>query len=218
MVDNAGMKIKTLLISCLLCALLTPVQADKVLVYGDSLSAAYGMPQDQGWVALLDAEVQPAHQILNASISGETTTGGLGRLPATLTELKPDAVFLALGGNDALLGQPIEGIKANLQQMITLIRDSGAQPILAGIAVPPSYGPRYIDLFRKMYTDLAKETDVPFFDLYMPDIANNPTLMQGDGIHPTAEAQSQIKARIQQFLQTQLFVDAETQEKRSIEH
>lgn len=206
-----SMKIKTFLTTALFYALLTAAKADTVLVYGDSLSAAYGMPEDQGWVALLHKQVQPEHTILNASISGETTGGGLARLPGTLAALKPDVVFIALGGNDALQGQPLDRIKANLKSMISLVRDSGARPILGGIALPPSYGPRYIDQFRQQYVDLASEADVPFFDLYMPDIANDPALMQDDGIHPKPKAQTQIKERIQQFLQTQIFTATKQQ-------
>lgn len=198
------MKIRIGLALLLLYTLFTPAKAHTVLIYGDSLSAAYGMAQEKGWVARLKQQIQPQHSVVNASISGETTGGGLARLPATLVEFQPDIVFIALGGNDALLGQPLPSIKNNLYQMINLVRDSGARPVLAGIAVPPSYGPRYLEQFRKMYVTLARETDVAFFDLYIESIANNPSLMQADGIHPNEQAQSQIQQRVAKFLQTHL--------------
>ncbi|MGY0398385.1 MAG: arylesterase [Ostreibacterium sp.] len=179
---------------------LSSVQAANILVFGDSLSAAHGMPLAQGWATLLDEQLQPENRITNASISGETTTGGLTRLPATLDEFQPDVVLLALGGNDALLGQPIDNIKSNLSTMLDLITASGARPALAGIAVPPSYGPRYNNLFRSMYRQLATEKSVPYVDLYIEKIATNSELMQSDGIHPNAAAQPQIQQYIYQFL------------------
>ena len=121
----------------------------------------------------------------NASISGETTDGGLGRLPRTLGELKPDVVMLELGANDGLRGHPLSRIRGNLEKMVELIKQSGAEAIVVGISLPPSHGPRYIDHFRSIFRDVALEQDVPYIDFYREDYFSMPGYIQQDGMHPT---------------------------------
>ena len=135
-------------------------QAGTILVFGDSLSAAYRMDQPDGWVALLEDRItagQLPYRVINASVSGETTSGGLARLPAVLADYRPDIVILELGGNDGLRGIPVTAIRANLLAMIDLIEQSGATTILAGIQIPPNYGPRYTEPFTRQYAAIARE-------------------------------------------------------------
>jgi len=157
------------------------------------------MDIDKGWVSLLDQAWGEQHTITNASISGETTAGGLNRLPLTLAETKPDIVVLELGANDGLRGLPIEKINTNLRKMIDLIQASQAQVIIAGISLPPSYGPRYIDQFRTIFTQLATEYEVPFIDFFDQELFLTKGYIQSDGIHPTELAQPIIKDRLQHF-------------------
>ncbi len=167
--------------------------AKHILVFGDSLSAAYGMELEQGWVSLLDKALGDDHRISNASISGETTGGGLARLPLALSEFKPDLVIIELGANDGLRGQATQRMRDNLEQMITLIQGSGAEAILTSISIPPSYGPRYIDAFRQVFTDLAEEYKLPIMDLYREDFYNIKGYIQADGLHPTSVTQPIIR-------------------------
>jgi len=137
-------------------------QAKSILVFGDSLSAAYGMDLEQGWAHLLSESLGPEHSLTNASISGETTSGGRARFELTLEEFKPEVVLLELGANDGLQGLSLDEMRNNLAQMIELSKEQGAVVALAGISLPPSYGPRYIDKFRSIFTDLAQEYDLAF--------------------------------------------------------
>lgn len=178
-------------------------QAKHLLVFGDSLSAAYGMELDQGWVSLLAKQLADEHMVTNASVSGETTIGGLSRLPAVLNEYKPDLVLLELGANDGLQGFAASRIRSNLAKMVDMIIASGAQPIIAGINIPANYGPRYIDQFRSLFSDLAKEKSVPYIDLYLQEIALNPDYLQTDGIHPSANSQPLVRDHIAEFLSEQ---------------
>lgn len=166
-----------------------------LLVFGDSLSAAYRMDEDDGWVALLqqrlDDQAIPL-QVVNGSVSGETTAGGLARLPAMLDARQPDIVILELGGNDGLRGLPVTSIRQNLERMIQLSQQAGAKVILAGIQIPPNYGPRYTGPFYALYEELANEYDLVLIPFLLDGIAEDPALMQDDGIHPTAEAQPMI--------------------------
>ena len=166
-----------------------------VLVFGDSLSAAYRMDEEQGWVALLQQRVDTNGldwQVQNASVSGETTSGGLARLPAVLDSTQPDIVILELGGNDGLRGLPVPTIRANLQQMIELSQQAGARVMLVGIQIPPNYGPRYTQPFYDQYQELADQYDTTLIPFLLDGIADQPELMQDDGIHPRAEAQGMI--------------------------
>ncbi len=166
-----------------------------LLVYGDSLSASYGIEEEQGWVTLLqdrlDAEKLEV-RVVNGSVSGETTTGGLARLPAMLTSYEPDLMILELGGNDGLRGLPVKIMRENLAQMIDLAIAAGTEVILTGIQIPPNYGPRYTIPFFETYAELAKEKSLPLIPFLIDGIPQQPELMQNDGIHPRAEAQFMI--------------------------
>ena len=163
-----------------------------VLVFGDSLSAGYGIDVDQSWPALLQsrlAEEGYEHRVVNASISGETTEGGATRIVNALDEFSPDLVILELGGNDGLRGFPPTRIRENMTRIIEQTRATGASIVLLGIRIPPNYGPRYTRMFEDVYRELANEFDVPWIEFFMDGVALNDELMQDDGIHPTAEAQ-----------------------------
>jgi len=164
-----------------------------ILLWGDSLSASYRMDEQQGWVALLQekltAEGRHDWRVVNGSVSGETTAGGLARLPAMLASTSPDIVILELGGNDGLRGLPVPTIRENLAQMIELSQSVGAQVLLSGIQIPPNYGPRYTGPFYAQYTELAEQYGLALIPFLLDGIAENAELMQDDGIHPTAEAQ-----------------------------
>ncbi len=170
----------------------SPLQAKTLLVLGDSLSAAYGIPADQGWVHLLEQELkqrQWADRVINASISGETSSGGLQRLPRLLSDYQPDLVVLELGANDGLRGTPLGIMEQNLRQIVELSRQSGADVMLVGIRIPPNYGPQYTQRFYSIYTDLAKEYQLPLVPFLLERVALKPQFMQSDGLHPTAAAQ-----------------------------
>lgn len=178
-----------------------------LLVYGDSLSAGYGIDEDDGWVNLLsrklDSEGWP-WEVINGSVSGETSTGGLARLPAMLESYQPDLVILELGGNDGLRGLPIDTLEQNLRSMIAQIRESGADVLLAGIQIPPNYGPRYTVPFFQLFGTLAEQENVPLIPFLIDGIPQQPQLMQDDGIHPRAEAQSMIVDNVWPHLQPML--------------
>lgn len=163
----------------------------KVLVMGDSLSAGYGIDIQQGWVSLLEKELNKTHKVemINASVSGETSSGGKTRLPALLTEHKPHLVILELGGNDGLRGQPLKLLQNNLQTMIDASTTAGAKVILAGMQIPPNYGARYSTQFKSLYSTLAEENQSGLIPFLLEGIGGKAELMQRDGIHPTAEAQ-----------------------------
>jgi acyl-CoA thioesterase-1 len=164
-----------------------------ILVLGDSLSAAYGIKLDQGWVALLQARLRAkgyGHRVVNASSSGETTGGGLTRLPRALATHKPAIVIVELGGNDGLRGLPITDIRRNLTAIIRSSQQAGARILLVGMRIPPNYGPAYTRDFQAMYGDLAREYKLPLVPFFLEDIAADENQFQPDGIHPTAAAQS----------------------------
>jgi len=189
------------IIAVLVCATtyINVAQAKHLMVYGDSLSAAYGLELSQGWVSLLAEDLGANHQVSNASISGETSIGGLARLPETLRQLNPDIVFIELGANDGLRGYPIARIKQNIGTMIDLVKASNAQAVLAGISIPASYGPRYVDQFRSLYIQLAEEHEIPFINLYLEEFVTTPGLIQADGLHPTAIGQPLIRDSVISF-------------------
>ena len=165
---------------------------DTILVFGDSISAAYGMPEEQGWVSLLTTRLTQLEKnvlVVNASISGETTSGGIVRLPKILKVHQPDIVILELGGNDGLRGYPISRIKDNVQQMTDLIADSGAKVLLIGMVLPPNYGKRYTTAFTALFDMVAQENNVPFLPFLLEGTATSQSLIQRDGIHPKPEAQ-----------------------------
>jgi acyl-CoA thioesterase I len=169
--------------------------ARPIVVLGDSLSAAYRIPPDSGWVNLLRArmhENRPVREVINASISGETTSGGLARIEALLAENKPALMVIELGANDALRGLPIATPRENLSRMIRLAKAANAGILLVGIEIPVNYGPQYRDGLRSMYRDLAAEFNLPLVPFLLEGIALDPDLMQDDGLHPTAAAQSKV--------------------------
>jgi len=163
-----------------------------MLVVGDSLSAGYGMDTDQTWVAMLESRLEEegyGYRVVNASISGDTTGGGLRRIPRALRVHQPEIVILELGGNDGLRGTPVSVLYSNLDSMISRARDSGALVVLAGMLIPPNYGPDYAEEFAAVYPALAQKYDLPLIPFFMDGVALNLSLMQEDGIHPTVEAQ-----------------------------
>ena len=177
--------------------LLAPVEAAQrtLLVFGDSLSAAYGLSTNQGWVHLLGERAARSGldwRVVNASISGETTAGGLRRLPTDLQRHKPNVVVIALGANDALRGQPIAGIRANLEKMIRMVREARAEPVLVGIMIPPNYGIEYAARFRDIYAEIAKRERVALVPFLLDGIADKPDLFLPDQLHPAAAAQPRI--------------------------
>ena len=163
-----------------------------VLVLGNSISAAYGLQTqagEPGWVQLLQDRLGPRHRVVNASISGDTTAGGLARLPRTLALHKPDIVVIELGGNDGLRGYPVASIRANLLAMTRAVLAAGAKPVLAGMRMTPNLGPRYTKAFSRMYPDVAAETGAALVPFILEGVALDEKLMQRDGIHPNAKAQ-----------------------------
>lgn len=189
----------------------SPAQAQKrspvVLVVGDSLSAEYGLTRGQGWVSLLEQRLQPRHrhvQVVNASISGDTTSGGRSRLPALLRAHQPAVVVIELGGNDALRGLPLDVSRANLLAMIEASQQAGAKVLLVGMEMPPNYGARYAEQFRQLYVDLAKQTRVALVPFFLKGIADRPNAMdffQADRIHPNEAAQPKMLDNVWPALQ-----------------
>jgi acyl-CoA thioesterase-1 len=166
-----------------------------VLVFGDSLSSAHHIAVESGWVHLLELRLrqsQDPRPVVNASISGETTAGGLARLPKALADSKPALVVVELGANDGLRGLPIAEIRANLTQIIRACQDAGAAVVLLGIELPINYGPQYRDGLRAMYRDLAAEFNLPLVPFLLDGVALNPDLMQDDGLHPKAEGEPKV--------------------------
>jgi acyl-CoA thioesterase-1 len=163
-----------------------------VLVFGDSLSAGYGIDVDQSWPTLLQSRLTSLgyeHRVVNASISGETTEGGVTRIGSALENFSPDLVILELGGNDGLRGFPPERMRENLRKIIEASLTDGTAVVLLGIRIPTNYGTRYTQSFENVYRELAQELDVPWIEFFMEGIALNDDLMQDDGIHPNAIAQ-----------------------------
>lgn len=169
--------------------------AGTVLIVGDSISAAFGLDTRQGWVSLLEQRLKAEgfdDKVVNASISGDTSAGGLARLPTLLAAHKPDLVVLELGGNDGLRGQPPTQLQQNLAAMIDSSRASGAKVLLLGMQLPPNYGRRYTEAFSKVYDTLAEEKKVPLVPFFLKDVGGVPGMMQGDGLHPSVAAQGKL--------------------------
>lgn len=178
-----------------LSALSAPIRAESLVVLGDSLSAAYGLAADEGWVHRLQrtlAENYPQYKVINASISGATTDAGLQRLPRLLSDHQPDILVLQLGANDGLQGKPVVRTRQNLQKLIDIGKDSGAEVVLLGIRLPPNLGSRYTEPFFAMYGQLAKKNDLALVPFLLDGVAGNAALMQSDGLHPRAEAGDRI--------------------------
>ena len=178
-----------------------------ILVLGDSISAAYGMSLEQGWVSMLAAQLadaSPPVAVINASISGETTAGGLRRLPQLLEQHKPGLVIIELGANDGLRGYPLAGLRANLGKLVALSQQAGAEVILAPMEIPPNYGARYTAGFRQSFVDVAGDTDSTLAPFLLDGVATDPALMQADGLHPNPEAQARLLQNILPTIQTVL--------------
>ena len=163
-----------------------------ILVVGDSLSAAYNMPEESGWVFLLEKKLKasyPTIKVVNSSVSGDTTLQGLDKLPSLLSHYQPNLILIELGGNDGLRGLPLKHIRNNLERMIELAQQSGSQVILAGVQIPPNYGPSYQQGFYSIYMELAQSTKSLHIPFILEGVATNPSLMQADRIHPNTKAQ-----------------------------
>jgi acyl-CoA thioesterase-1 len=177
----------------MICLLPVSSFAKTIMILGDSLSAGYGLNPQQGWVALLQQRLNQQfpkqHQVVNASVSGETTSGALARLPKLLQTHKPDVVVIELGGNDGLRGQPPQMIQKNLAQLIQQSQKSQAKVVLLGMKIPPNYGAAYSQAFEKNYQTLSQQYKVQLHPFFMNGIAGNKNLMQKDLIHPNAVAQ-----------------------------
>ncbi|CAG4892298.1 arylesterase [Paraburkholderia saeva] len=163
-----------------------------IVVLGDSISAEYGLPRDTGWVALMRrrlADERIDYNVANASISGDTTSGGLARLPALMQRLKPSVVIVELGANDALRGVPLNTTEGNLRTIIEQSQKAHAKVVLVGMYVPPNYGPEYTQKFHGLYGDLSKQFHVPLVPFLLAGIEDKPDMFQADQIHPTQQAQ-----------------------------
>lgn len=179
-----------------LLALPAAANQNTLLILGDSLSAAYGVPSETAWVQLLrdrlDSQGLDQWTVVNASISGETTDGGARRLPELIEENDPAVVVIELGGNDGLRGFPPQVIESNLASMIERVQESGARAVLVGMQIPPNYGQRYTEMFAQIYPTLSDRYDTALVPFFLDGIYDQEGLMQDDGIHPTEEAQSRL--------------------------
>jgi acyl-CoA thioesterase-1 len=178
-----------------------PANADSpaipaILVFGDSISAGYGLAHvEQGWVGMLRAKLKDegyGYQVVNASVTGETTAGGLARLPRALVLHHPGVVILELGGNDGLRALPIDQMRSNLGKMVDLSVDSGAQVLLLGMRIPPNYGREFTEKFFAVFADVARDKKTPLVPFLLNDIALSPNLMQADGVHPNELGQPKL--------------------------
>ena len=184
--------LRFIFVSLLVIKPLSAAADNTILILGDSLSAAYGLKQEQGWVKLLqdkyDAEQAPI-QLINASISGETTGGALRRLDSLLNDFKPSHVLIELGGNDGLRGFPIKRLKENLVSLVSKSKQTDAKVAIMEIHIPPNYGPRYTGMFTDSFTTIADETNSYLMSFFVLKVATDNSLMQNDNIHPNKTAQ-----------------------------
>ena len=167
-------------------------KSESLLIYGDSISAGYGMSKEKQWSVILQEKINKENlkiKVINSSISGETTSGGLARISQTIESIKPDYLFLELGGNDALRGYPPRQIAANLAEMIKIADSANAKVLLMQIRIPPNYGSRYQKAFESIYSSIASETSATLIPFMLEEVALNEDLMLPDGIHPKASAQ-----------------------------
>jgi acyl-CoA thioesterase-1 len=187
--NSINIKQALVLVVLLMASINTASANQKILVWGDSLSAAYGIPVDRGWVNLMRNKLGDKIDITNGSISGETTQGGLTRLPRALKKVKPDFIILELGANDGLRGISPAVTKSNLNNMIKLAQKANVKVMLLGMKIPPNYGVAYSQKFEQVFKDLAKQYALPFIPFFLEKVIVNLTLLQEDELHPTAEAQ-----------------------------
>jgi len=182
-----------------------------ILVYGDSLSSAYGIPRDAGWVALLGERLKQRrsnYTVVNASISGETTAGGAARISEALARYKPAIVIVELGGNDGLRGLPLKAMKANLTQIVRASKRQGARVLLVGMQIPPNYGAKYTNAFRATFRDVAREERVPLVPFLFDGMADRREMFQADNIHPTEKAQPILLENVWRRLAAMVIVPA----------
>lgn len=206
---TVSLRLRSIVFIALICV---GVQAhgnqNTLMIVGDSLSAAYGVQSEEAWVALLKErlgeEGLEQWQVVNASISGETTDGGLRRLPRLLDKNEPEVVIIELGGNDALRGFPPDVIRKNLATMIEQVNETGARALLVGMQIPPNYGKRYTTAFAEIYPELAEEHETELVPFFLDGIYDQEGMMQGDDIHPTAEAQGQLLDNVWPVLEPML--------------
>ena len=178
-----------------------------IVVYGDSLSAGYGLPRDAGWVTLLERRLKQKklnYHIINASISGETTLGGLNRIEQTLARNKPRIVIVELGANDGLRGLPLDATRNNLEGILKSCRKQKVKVLLVGMQLPPNYGKAYTEKFRNIYSELAKRYGVPLVPFLMQGFADRRELFQADNVHPTIDAQPLILDNVWKVLKPML--------------
>ena len=184
-----------------------------ILVFGDSLSAAYGLPPEQGWVALLAQRLESegyGYRVVNASVSGETSEGGRARLPRALALHRPGIVILELGANDGLRALPLTDMRANLAHMVQDAQAAGARVLLVGIRIPPNYGPRYTEEFARVFPELAKQYHLPLVPFLLEKVALDPVLMQPDGMHPNARGEAPVLETLWPYLKPLLKKNPQT--------
>ncbi len=207
--DTVFLRLRSIVFLALICiGVQANASGNTLMVFGDSLSAAYGVQSEEAWVALLrerlDEEGLDQWQVVNASISGETTDGGLRRLPRLLDRNEPEIVIIELGGNDGLRGFPPDVIRRNLAAMIEQVNESGARALLVGMQIPPNYGQRYTRAFADIYPELAEEHETELVPFFLDGIYDREGMMQDDDIHPTAEAQGQLLDNVWPVLEPML--------------
>ena len=177
----------------MLVAISTAASAGTILVFGDSLSAGYGLPQDKGWVHLLETRLRDErlnYTVANASVSGETSAGGVRRIPDALKQHQPDIVVIELGANDGLRGQNLDVMRQNLEVMIDASRKARAQVLLVGMRLPPNYGMSYTEKFRQTFADIARAKKTAFVPFLFEGFGEDGRYFQPDRVHPTSEAQA----------------------------
>jgi acyl-CoA thioesterase-1 len=183
-----------------LAGLSVRAETPAILVFGDSISAGFGLAHvEQGWVEMLRTKLTDegyGYQVVNASVSGETTAGGLARLPRALALHHPQIVIIELGGNDGLRALPVDQMRANLAKMVDLSVGMGARVLLLGIRIPPNYGPEFTEKFRSIFANVAQDKKVPLVPFLLTDIALSPNLMQADGVHPNELGQPKLLANV----------------------
>ncbi len=187
--------------------MITPLQAKTILVLGDSLSAAYGIEENQGWVSLLKERLKEEslpYQVVNYSTSGDTTRNGLAKLPEALSKHKPDIVIIELGANDGLRGLSIPELKRNLEKLIVQSQDRSAKVLLLATLLPPNYGASYLAKYKQVYVDLSQQYQTLLIPMFLEGVAGNPTWMQSDGLHPNQKAQVKILNNIWPVLKQML--------------
>ena len=199
--EKYGLKI--ILILFLTFSYSITAETKKLLILGDSISAGYGLKESENWVQLLETSLKTSGkklQIINSSISGDTTIGGLSRIESDLLEYKPNYVLVELGGNDALRGYPINKIKNNLLKIIDASFTAKANPIIMQIRIPPNYGKNYVAAFERIYAEIAEEKNIPLLTFLLEKVALDKSLMQPDGIHPNQKAQIIIANQVEKEL------------------